>query len=377
MFHTWSLETLQLYWWAIIALLGGLFAFIIFIQGGQTLINKLSSNEVEKSMIINSLGRKWELGFTTLVLFGGALFAAFPLFYATSFGGAYWLWLLILFSFIIQAVSYEYRKKPNNFLGQKTYEVFLQINGYVGIFLIGIALSTLITGAPFSKTQMNFVVWKSDFRGLEALVNPKNYLLPLTLIFLSRVTACMYFLNNIEQDEINKKAKKTIKIEMILFLVFFLGFCAMFLTNSGYMYNLETKSMEMVNFIYLKNMLSLPILIVLFLIGVALVLYSFFTILKDKTKKSIFFIGVGTVLVVTVVLFTLGVNGTAFYPSSYDMRESLTIQNASSSKYTLSVMAYVSILVPFVLAYIVYAWYSMDKKKISQEEFDTPDPHNY
>lgn len=377
MFHTWSLEALQLYWWGIISLIGGLFAFMMFIQGGQTLIDKLGKSEIEKSMIINSLGRKWELGFTTLVLFGGALFAAFPLFYATSFGGAYWLWMFILFTFIIQAVSYEYRKKPNNFLGQKTYEIFLKINGYVGIFLIGVALSTWITGASYSLNNMNFVKWQSNLRGLEALFDIRNYFLPLALIFLARITAGMYFLNNINYEDIATRTKKMIKIEMFLFLLFFLAFLIMLLLSGGYVFDPQTKTIKEVSFVYFNNLINYPVLLIFVLLGVLLVLCSFFMIFKNKTRNAIFFIGTGTVLVVTTVLFLLGFNNTAFYPSNFNMQDSLTIRNASGSKYTLGVMAYVSILVPFVLAYIVYAWYAMDKKKIDKDEFNLPNTHNY
>ncbi|MFV0480813.1 MAG: cytochrome d ubiquinol oxidase subunit II [Campylobacteraceae bacterium] len=377
MFHTWTIESLQLYWWAIIALLGGLFAFMTFVQGGQTLIDKLGRNEEEKTMIIASLGLKWEIGFTTLVLFGGALFAAFPLFYATSFGGAYWVWLGILFTFVLQAVSYEFRKKENNFLGQKTYEVFMKINGWLGVFLIGAALSTLVTGADYKLNDMNFVVWQSPLRGLEALFDFRNYFLPIALIFLARILAAMYFINNIHVKDIQERCRTLILREMFIFLPFFLAFVAVLLLTSSRVYDPNLEVMNIVEFGYLKNLISNPVLLVLLLVGVVLVLVSFFMIYKKVDTKAIFFGGVGTVLTVTIVLFTLGVNNTSFYPSNADIDHSLTLLSASSSHYTLSTMAYVSLLVPFVLGYIVMVWRALDRQKITKDGFDANDPHNY
>ena len=260
-----ELLTLQQYWWIIISLLGGLFVFIMFVQGGQTLIDKLSTNETEKTMLINSIGRKWELGFTSLVLFGGALFAAFPLFYATSFGGAYWVWLLILFCFIIQAVSYEFRTKPNNFLGQKTYETFLKINGNIGTFLLGVAISTFFSGSEFIINSNNFVLWQNPLRGLETLLNPYNYLLGFSLVFLTKISGALYFINNINHDSIRFKAVESIKINMILFLIFFLSFMAWILLKDGFAINTD-KTIFMMEYKYLINFLDMPIVLGMFIL---------------------------------------------------------------------------------------------------------------
>lgn len=377
MFHTWSMESLQLYWWIVVCLIGGLFTFMTFVQGGQTLIDKLSKTEEEKTMIINSLGLKWEIGFTTLVMFGGALFAAFPLFYSTSFGGAYWVWLGILFTFVLQAVSYEFRRKDGNLLGQKTYETFMKINGFVGLFLIGAALSTLITGASFKLNDMNFVEWQSSLRGLEAVFDYKNYFLPIALIFLSRILACMYFINNIKVVAIQERCQKNIKLEMFIFLAFFLAFVGMFLLSSAQVYNLETKVVEIVEFAYVKNLISYPIVLLILVTGIGFVLAGLFLNFKSINSKAIFFTGIGTVLTVTCVLVTLGLNNTSFYPSNVDVSSSLTLIKASSSHYTLSAMSYASLLVPFVLAYIFIVWRAMDKGKITDSNFESNDSHLY
>ena len=375
-FGTLELLTLQQYWWIIISLLGGLFVFIMFVQGGQTLMDKLSDNETEKTMLINSIGRKWELGFTTLVLFGGALFAAFPLFYATSFGGAYWVWLAILFCFIIQAVSYEFRTKPNNFLGQKTYEMFLKINGNIGTFLLGVAISTFFSGSEFIVDSNNFVDWQNPLRGLEALLNPYNYLLGFALVFLAKISGALYFINNIDHYEIRQKAIESIKINMILFLIPFLGFMIWILIKDGYAVDNEG-FVSIERFKYLQNFIDMPIVSGMFLIGVAMVIIAVFVTITFKKTCCIKTGGTGIVLTVMAVLLNVGLNNTSYYPSTIDLQSSLTIMNSSGSHYTLMTMSYVSLMVPFVLAYIVFAWYSMDKVKITKEEMESKDSHHY
>ena len=370
-----ELITLQQYWWIIISLLGGLFVFIMFVQGGQTLIDKLSENETEKTMLINSIGRKWELGFTTLVLFGGALFAAFPLFYSTSFGGAYWVWLAILFCFIIQTVSYEYRTKPNNFLGQKTYEYFLKINGNIGTFLLGVAISTFFSGSEFIIDSNNFVNWQNPLRGLEALLNPYNYLLGFSLVFLAKISGALYFINNIDYEKIREKAVNSIKINMLLFLFFFLGFMFWILTKDGFA--LKNGIVFIEKYRYLFNFIEMPIILGMFLIGVIMVIVAVFMTIIFKKTCCIKTGGVGIVLTVMALLLNVGFNNTSYYPSTSDLQSSLTIMNSSGSHYTLMTMSYVSLMVPFVLAYIAFAWYSMDRVKITKDEIESKDSHNY
>ncbi|APW65227.1 MULTISPECIES: cytochrome d ubiquinol oxidase subunit II [Arcobacteraceae] len=375
-FGTLELLTLQQYWWMIISLLGGLFVFIMFVQGGQTLMDKLSDSEIEKTMLINSIGRKWELGFTTLVLFGGALFAAFPLFYATSFGGAYWVWLAILFCFIIQAVSYEFRTKPNNFLGQKTYEMFLKINGNIGTFLLGVAISTFFSGSEFIVDSNNFVDWQNPLRGLESLLNPYNYLLGFALVYLAKISGALYFINNIDHHEIRQRAVLSIKTNMIFFLLSFLSFMTWILIKDGYAVDSEG-FVSIERFKYFQNFIDMPIVLVMFLIGVAMVIIAVFVTVIFRKTCCIKTGGIGIVLTVMAVLLNVGLNNTAYYPSTVDLQSSLTIVNSSGSHYTLITMSYVSLMVPFVLAYITYAWYSMDKVKITKEEIQSPDSHNY
>ena len=358
---------LQIYWWIILSLLGGLLVFMFFVQGGQGLIDKLSSNDDEKSLIINALGRKWELGFTTLVLFGGAAFAAFPLFYSTSFGGAYWVWLAILFCFIIQAVSYEYRKKQGNFLGSKTYESFLKINGVLGVFLIGVAVSTFFSGSEFILDDNRFVSWTGFFRGLEQLGNPYNYLLGIALVFLSRILANSYFINALDNANIVNKAKKSLLVNTLFFLPFFLGFLAWICLKDGFFVG-ENGVVSMQEYLYLKNFLALPVVLAMLLLGVVLVLGGIYS--SFKGGKGIFALGAGTVLAVMAVFLNVGLGNSAFYPSTVNLQSSLTIINASSSYYTLSVMGYVSLLVPFVLGYIIYVWRLMDSKKLSLSDLD-------
>lgn len=373
--HSLSLENLQIYWWFIVSLLGGLLVFMMFVQGGQTLIFSLGKDELKKDMLINSIGRKWELTFTTLVMFGGACFAAFPLFYATSFGGAYWVWLAILFCFIIQAVSYEYRKKPDNFLGARTYEIFLFINGSLGVILIGMAVSTFFSGSDFVLNEHNFVEWKTPFRGLEALSNPYLYLLGIAMFFLSRIGGCLYLMNNIADGEFIQNARKQLLVNTVLFLPFFLGFLAWILTKDGFAYD-ANGVVSLVAYKYAINLIEMPIAGALLLVGVLLVLVGIFQGAFTKSIRGIFAYGVGVTLAVTALFLITGLNGTAFYPSFSDLSSSLTIKNASSSHYTLGVMSYVSLLVPVVLAYIVVVWRAIDSKKITQDEIKN-DHHAY
>jgi cytochrome d ubiquinol oxidase subunit II len=369
-----ELLTYQQYWWFIVAILGGLFVFMTFVQGGQTLLNTLAKTEDEKTIIIASLGRKWELTFTTLVMFGGALFAAFPLLYAVSFGGAYFVWMAILFCFIIQAVSYEYRLKPNNFFGQKTYELFLFINGSVGIILIGIALATFFTGGNFIKNDMNLSSWTLPTYGLEAVLNPFNVSLGLTVFFVSRTQANLYFINNIDYNDIVLRAKKQLKTDAGLFLLFFVITFGYLLTLSGVEYSNEV--FKIVEYKFLHNILETPIFIFSLLSGVLLIFFALYISIIKDSDKGIWFFSIGVVLAITTILCLLGFNDTAIYPSLVDINSSLTIQNSSGSLYTLEVMSYVSIAIPIVLAYIYYVWRSMDKEKITSDEV-LSDSHHY
>jgi cytochrome d ubiquinol oxidase subunit II len=374
MFESLSLLTLQQYWWFIITLLGGLFVFMMFVQGGQTLLNILAKTETEKNVIIASLGRKWELTFTTLVMFGGALFAAFPLLYAVSFGGAYYVWMAILFCFIIQAVSYEYRKKPNNFLGQKTYEAFLYINGSLGIILIGIALATFYTGANFIKNDMNLSSWTNHSYGLEAVLNPFNVLFGFVVFFLARAQAALYFINSINEENIVSRARKQLPIDVSLFVLLFLTVAGMLLFMSGVSYH--QKSFSIVEYKFLTNLIETPLILALLLVGVLLVLHSFYITLFKQSSNGIWFSGTGTVLTIIALLSLLGYNQTAIYPSLADINCSLNIENSSGSHYTLTAMSYVSLFVPVVLGYIYLVWKSMDKEKLTSQEVEA-DHHHY
>lgn len=362
-------EYLQIYWWIVVSLIGGLFVFMMFVQGGQTLVKKIAKDEAQKDLFLNSVGKKWELTFTTLVMFGGACFAAFPLFYATSFGGAYWVWLGILFCFIIQAVAYEYRKKPNNFLGQKTYENFLYINGSLGVILIGIAVSTFFSGSSFALDSNNFVDWQSKFRGLEALKNPFNYILGIALFFQARVGGAMYLINNINDDKIREDLKKNLKFDALIFVAFLVAFLLFLVLKSGYGVN-ENGVVEMVRFKYGLNYLEMPIVLIMLLIGLILALFGLYKAIFTSSIKGIFPYSLGVVLVVMSVFLVAGLNSTAFYPSHFDLQSSLTIKNASSSFYTLKVMAIVSLWAPVLLGYIAYVWRLMDAKKLTKDEIE-------
>jgi cytochrome bd ubiquinol oxidase subunit II len=376
MFETLSLLALQQYWWAIVSLLAALLVFLMFVQGGQTLIYTLGKTDSERTMLVNSLGRKWEFTFTTLVTFGGAFFASFPLFYSTSFGGAYWVWMAILFAFIIQAVAYEYRSKPNNFLGKRTFEIFLFVNGALGTILIGTAVGTFFTGSLFSINKMNLMRmgdtsisrWETPFHGLEAVLNLQNVALGLAVFFLARLLGILYFMNTIDNAAILERAKKQLLFNTAPFLVFFLYFFGSLLFSKGFAYDAATFQVIMEDFKYLHNLLDMPVVLFILLAGVVLVLFGIITSLLKKSTKGIWFSGSGTVLTVFALLLAAGYNNTAYYPSTFDLQSSLSIQNSSSSHYTLTAMSYVSLLVPFVLVYIFYAWKAINNKPIDEKE---------
>jgi cytochrome d ubiquinol oxidase subunit II len=376
---------LQHYWWLLVSLLGALLVFLLFVQGGQSLLFTIGKNQTQQKMLLNSTGRKWEFTFTTLVTFGGAFFASFPLFYSTSFGGAYWVWILILLCFVLQAVSYEYQSKHGNLLGKKTYQIFLVINGVLGPILLGAAVGTFFNGANFVVEKQNLTniaqpvisSWRSAWHGLEAAFVIWNVLLGLAVFFLSRVLALLYFINNINDDEIQKKSRKQLIIETLLFLVFFLTFFVHLLIQEGYAVDPQTKTVSLVSYKYLHNFLQMPVVLVVLLLGVAGVLFGIGkTILSSTWKKGIWFAGTGTVLTVLALLLCAGWNDTAYYPSLKNMQSSLTISNSCSSVFTLKTMAYVSILIPLVLAYIVYAWRALDIHKITGKEMEENE-HTY
>ena len=370
MFESLSLITLQQYWWLIVSLLGALLVFLMFVQGGETLFFSIAKTEDEKTLLVNTLGRKWEFTFTTLVTFGGAFFASFPLFYSTSFGGAYWVWFAILISFVIQAVSFEYRKKPANFLGAKTYEIFLLLNGVLGPLLIGTAVGTFFNGAMFSLDDMNRVTWGTPFRGLEAVLTFHNLALGLAVLFLSRILGLLYFMNSIDNEAIYERSKKHLLYNTVPFLVFFLYFVIALLFKDGFTYQPETGVISVEAYKYLHNLLAIPLNTIMLLVGVVAVLWGIISTLLKGGTKGIWFAGGGTVLTVWALLILAAFNHTSFYPSVFDMQSSLTIENASSSKFTLVAMSYVSLFVPFVLGYIWYAWKAMNNKKISTEELE-------
>ena len=370
MFETFTYIHLQQYWWAIASLLGGILVFLLFVQGGQTLVGSVAKTADERNLVLNSVGRKWHFTFTTLVTFGGAMFAAFPLFYSTSFGGAYWVWMLILFCFIIQAVSFEFRSKPKNFLGKKTFDTFLFINGSLGVILLGAAVATFFTGSQFSVTDYHLSKWENPLHGIEAAFNIDNLALGVAVFFLSRILGSLYLINNIDNENILNRNLKQLKINSILFLVFFLFFAVRLLVMDGFSYDPTTKIVSMQSFKYLSNFLEMPVVLIVFLIGVVSVLSGIFISLFKKSKKGIWCTGAGTIFTVFALLLNAGYNNTCFYPSTFNLQNSLTIENASSSHYTLAAMSYISLLIPFVLAYIYFAWSAIDKKKINIDEIN-------
>jgi cytochrome d ubiquinol oxidase subunit II len=385
MFGNMTYLTLQQYWWALVALLGGLLVFLLFVQGGQTLIHTLGRTETERKVVVNSLGRKWDLTFTTLVTFGGAAFAAFPLFYATSFGGAYWVWMLILFAFIVQAVSYEYRSKANNFLGQRTYDAFLFANGLLATVLLGTAVATFFTGSPFHVDDYHRSFWDTRWGGLGLAFNftrPQTFLnlsLGLAIFFLARTQALLYFMNNVDDETILARAREKLPKNALPFLVFFLVFVSGILFSNGLAYDAETKVVATESHKYLHNLLGMPLVAIVFLLGVVGVLFGIYKAwfgFGTSHRKAIWFSGPGTVLTVFALFLLAGYHNTPFYPSYTDPQSSLTIENASSSRYTLVAMSYVSLLIPFVLAYIWYAWRSLNKTRITTKEMED-DEHAY
>lgn len=376
---------LQHYWWFIVSLLGALLVFLLFVQGGNSLLFCLGKTEEHKKMMINSTGRKWEFTFTTLVTFGGAFFASFPLFYSTSFGGAYWLWMIILFSFVLQAVSYEFQDKAGNLLGKSTYRTFLALNGLIGPLLLGGAVATFFTGSAFYVNKANMTDfampvisrWANAGHGLDALLNPWNVVLGLAVFFLARILGALYFINNISDSDLVARCRRSLWSNTGLFLIFFLAFLIRTLLANGFAVVPETGKIIEEPYKYLQNFLDMPLVLVVFLVGVLLVLWGIIrTLWKVTFDKGIWFAGTGTVLTVLSLLLVAGYNNTAFYPSTCDLQSSLTLSNSCSSLFTLQTMAYVSVLVPFVLAYIFFAWRSIDKRKIDFQELKN-DEHAY
>jgi cytochrome d ubiquinol oxidase subunit II len=364
---------LQNYWWLIMSVLGALLVFMLFVQGGQSMLFHFTGES--RNLLTHSLGRKWELTFTTLVTFGGAFFASFPLFYSTSFGGAYWLWMLILLSFVIQAISYEYRAKQGNVYGRNFYDVLLLINGIVGPILLGVAVATMFFGAEFTVTKSNILNVESSaistwgpLHGLEAIGAWRNLLFGVMVYFLAASLASLYFINNINDDDIRRRTRRLLSINAPLFVLFFLWVVANILTAGGVEIDAEGNA-QWVDFKYLHNYLDMWWALVVLLIGVVLVLYGLGrTLLKKEYTRGIWPVGIGTVLVVLTLFWVLGYNNTAYYPSLLDVQSSLTIRNSSSSEFTLTAMSIVSVLVPFVLGYIAYCWRAMDRKKLTRDE---------
>lgn len=376
---------LQHYWWFLISLLGGLLVFLLFVQGGNSLLFQLGKNDEERSLLINATGRKWEFTFTTLVTFGGAFFASFPLFYSTSFGGAYWAWMIILFSFVLQAVSYEFQANLGNLLGKRTYQVFLVANGILGPLLLGAAVATFFTGSNFvvDKANMSNLAmpvisrWANSWHGIDILFNIWNWVLGIAVYYLSRVLGGLYFINRIGDEQMVQRCRQRVLGDSMAFLVFFLAFVIRTLVSDGFAVNPDTQEVYMEPYKYLNNFLAMPAVLATFLVGVVLVLWGIVKgVFGVNPRPGIWLGGAGTVLTVTALLLCAGYNNTAYYPSLADLQSSLTIANSSSSPFTLEVMAYVSILIPFVLAYIFYAWRALERKQITREELKNDD-HAY
>ena len=372
-----SYTLLQHYWWFLVSLLGALLVFLMFVQGANSLIFSLGHTPEERRLVVNSTGRKWETTFTTLVTFGGAFFASFPLFYSTSFGGAYWLWMIILFSFVLQAVSYEFQNKLGNIFGAKTFQWFLVLNGIVGPVLLGGAVATFFNGSNFVVNKMNITnslqpvisQWANGSHGLDALLDPWNLVLGLAVMFLSRILGTFYIINNVNDAVIQERSKRQLLVNTVPFLVLFLSFLIRTLLKDGFAENVNDGSIYMAPMKYLNNFVTMWYLLVVLLVGVLMLLYALGKTLFTKNyTKGIWFAGIGVVLVVLSLLLCAGWKHTAYYPSNIDIQSSLTISNSCSSLFTLQTMSVVSILVPFVVAYIAYVWYVMDKKKLDKEE---------
>lgn len=372
-----SYDFLQHYWWFLVSLLGALLVFLLFVQGANTLIFNLGKTDNERRIVINSTGRKWEFTFTTLVVFGGGFFASFPLFYSTSFGGAYWLWMIILFSFVIQAVSYEFQNKIGNILGTKTFQVFLIINGFIAPLLLGGAVATFFNGSNFIVDKGNITEfaqpvisrWANCSHGLDALLDIWNLVLGTAVFFLARALGSFYIINNVASNIINSRARRQVLLNSAIFLVLFLVFLTHILLKDGYAYDPQTGIITMEPMKYLHNLLDMWYLLIVLLISVALLLYAIIRTVRDESyTKGIWLAGVGVVLVVLILLLCAGWNNTAYYPSNVDLQSSLTIANSSGSKFTLTAMSVVSLFIPFVLGYIFWAWRAIDKKQITEEE---------
>ena len=375
-------ECLQQYWWFLVSLLGALLVFLMFVQGANSMIFSLGANDVERRLIVNSTGRKWEFTFTTLVTFGGAFFASFPLFYSTSFGGAYWLWMIILFSFVVQAVSYEFQNKLGNLLGTRTFQWCLVANGILGPLLLGGAVATFFNGSNFLVAKDNMVdgfelqpvisSWANASHGLDALLDPWNLVLGFAVFFLARVLGILYVMNNVDDENIRCRGSVRLIGTAVPFVVLFVAFLVHVLLKDGFAYDPSTGVISIVPMKYLDNFITLWYVSLVLVVGVVLVLYGIIRTIVSKTYIcGIWPAGIGTVLTVLSLLLCAGLNNTAYYPSLADLQSSLTIANSCSSEFTLQVMSVVSILVPVVLAYIVFAWYSIDKKKLDKEELTT------
>lgn len=368
---------LQHYWWFIVSLLGAILVFLLFVQGGNSLVYTLGRTEEERRMIMNSTGRKWEFTFTTLVTFGGAFFASFPLFYSTSFGGAYWLWMIILFSFVLQAVSYEFQSKEGNLLGKKVYRAFLIANGIIGPLLLGGAVATFFTGSDFLINKGNMAnelmpvisQWGNGWHGLDALANPWNWVLGLAVFFLARVLGILYIMNNVADENLRSRGSVQLVGNAAFFVLLFVIFLLYVVLKDGYAVDPATGIISMEPYKYLHNLLDMWYVLIVLLVGVVLVLYGIVrTVVSKSYILGIWPVGIGVVVTVLSLLLCAGWNNTAYYPSNADLQSSLCITNSSSSLFTLRTMAYVSVLVPFVLAYIIYAWRSIDRKKIDVDE---------
>ena len=368
---------LQNYWWFLVSLLGALLVFLMFVQGANAMLFSLGRNDAERRLLVNSTGRKWELTFTTLVTFGGAFFASFPLFYSTSFGGAYWLWMIILFTFVLQAVSYEFQNKMGNFLGPKTFQAMLVINGLVAPLLLGGAVATFFNGSNFIVDKMNLTVfsqpvishWANASCGLDALLDPWNLVLGLAVMFLAQVLGILYVMNNVNDENIRSRGSVRLVGCAAPFVLLLVAFLIRTLLKDGFAYNPETGEIFMEPNKYWHNFVDMWYLLVILLVGVVLTLYGIVRTIVSKTYiQGIWPSGIGVVLVVLSLLLCVGWNNTAYYPSTADLQSSLTIANSCSSEFTLRTMAIVSLLIPFVLAYIVYAWRAIDRRKIDHEE---------
>lgn len=377
---------LQHYWWLIISLLAAILVFLLFVQGGNSMLFCLGKTDEQRKLLINSTGRKWEFTFTTLVVFGGAFFASFPLFYSTSFGGAYWVWMILLFSYILQAVSYEFQGKMGNLLGKKTYQMFLVINGVIAPFLLGVVVATFFTGSNFLIDKSNIgelsmpVIsrWANNWHGLDALGNFWNWSLGIAVFFLARILGGLYFINNIDDADLTKRTRRSLIVNTIIFLVFFLLFVFRVLLGTGFAYDPITGDIILEPYKYWTNFIEMPIVLIMFLLGVVLVLFGIiYTIARTKFDKGIWLVGPGVILTVLSLLLVAGFNNTAYYPSNADLQSSLTIYNSSSSLFTLKTMAWVSIWIPVVLVYIFYTWRKIDARKISNNEFDEKNNSSY